>query len=150
GSEYRNQREEAMSKAVAIDPPAIAGGTPIKRTPYGKENRYGAEELEQLRQTLEQGTLFYAQGKKVFELERAFAQYCGTKYAIACSSATAAIHAALIALGISPGDEVIVPPITDMGSVLPILWQGAIPVFADLDPHTYNVTVETIAKCISN
>src|SRR5437016_11042796 len=137
-----------MNKA-AIDLPAIAGGAPIKRTPYAKENRYGAEELEQLRQTLEQGTLFYAQGKKVFELERAFAQYCRTKHAIACSSATAAIHAALMALGVSPGDEVIVPPITDMGSILPILWQGAIPVFADLDPYTYNVTAATIDKCIS-
>jgi perosamine synthetase len=140
--------EQAMNKA-AIDLPAIAGGAPIKRTPYGKENRYGAEELEQLRQALEQDTLFYAQGKKVFELERAFAKYCGTKHAIACSSATAAIHAALIALRISPGDEVIVPPITDMGSVLPILWQGAIPVFADLDPHTYNMSAQTVERSIS-
>src|SRR5437762_2987268 len=138
-----------MTRAVAIDPPAIAGGTPIKRTPYGKENRYGAEELEQLRAALEQQTLFYAHGKKVFELERAFAKHCGTKHAVAASSATAAIHAALIALGISPDDEVIVPPITDMGSVLPILWQGAIPVFADLDLRTYNVTADSVARCVT-
>jgi dTDP-4-amino-4,6-dideoxygalactose transaminase len=108
-----------------------------------------ATKRAQLRAALEQNTLFYAQGKKVHELERAFAAHCDTKHAIACSSATAGIHSALIALGISPGDEVIVPPITDMGSVLPILWQGAIPVFADLDAHTYNLTAETVAKCLS-
>src|SRR5438874_3057411 len=136
--------------AVATDKPAVAGGTPIKRTPYGSEKRYGPEELEQLRAALEQNTLFYAHGKKVNELERAFAAHCGTKHAIACSSATAGIHSALIALGISPGDEVIVPPITDMGSVLPILWQGAVPVFADLDPRTYNLGPESARACVTD
>jgi dTDP-4-amino-4,6-dideoxygalactose transaminase len=139
-----------MTVAASIDKPAIAGGTPIKSTPYRREKRYGDEELNQLREALQQQTLFYAQGKKTFELERWFAEKIGVKHAVACSSATAAIHAALMALGISPGDEVIVPPITDMGSVLPILWQGAVPVFADLDPQTYNVTVDSIAKCITD
>jgi dTDP-4-amino-4,6-dideoxygalactose transaminase len=136
-------------QATINDPPAIAGGTPVKRTPYAKEKRYGEQELEQLRQALAQGTLFYAHGKKVFELEKAFASHCHTRHAVACTSATAAIHAALMAVGVSPGDEVIVPPITDMGSVLPVLWQGGVPVFADLDAHTYNITTETVEKCIS-
>src|SRR5437868_32616 len=136
--------------SAAKDVPAIAGGAPTKTTPYRREKRYGDEELQQLREALDQQTLFYAQGKKVFELERRFAQKIGVKHAIACSSATAAIHAGLMALGISPGDEVIVPPITDMGSVLPILWQGGVPVFADVDPLTYNVTPQTVEKCISS
>jgi dTDP-4-amino-4,6-dideoxygalactose transaminase len=129
--------------------PAIAGGAPAKTTPFTRATRYGDEELQQLREALDQQTLFYAQGKKTFELERRFAEVIGTKHAVACSSATAAIHAAVIGLDVSPGDEVIVAPITDMGSILPILWQGAIPVFADLDPISYNVTADTVARCIT-
>jgi dTDP-4-amino-4,6-dideoxygalactose transaminase len=135
---------------VDLELPAIAGGKPAKRTPFAKEKRYGDEELQQLREALEQGSLFYAHGKKVFELESAFAAKHGSKFAVACTSGTAAIHLAMMAVGISPGDEVIVPPITDMGSIGPILWQGAVPVFADLDPHTYNMTAETIGRVISD
>ncbi|MBV9471270.1 MAG: DegT/DnrJ/EryC1/StrS aminotransferase family protein, partial [Abitibacteriaceae bacterium] len=117
--------------------PAVAGGTPAKTTPYTKEQRYGEAELQQLREALEQGTLFYTGGRKVRDFEAAFANLCGADHAIACSSGTAGIHATLIAGGISPGDEVITSPITDMGSIVPILYQGAVPVFADLEPHTY-------------
>ena len=117
---------------------------------YRKEKRYGSAELKQLREVLDQGTLFYAQGKKVSELEAAFAKRYGTKHAIAVSSGTASIHCAMMALGISPGDEVIVPPITDMGSILPVLWQGAVPVFADLDPHTYNLSPDSVANLITD
>src|SRR5207253_11126985 len=94
-------------------------------------------------------TLFYAQGKKVKAFEAAFAQHHGFKHGVATTSGTAAIHTAFMAVGISPGDEVIVPPITDMGSIVPILFQGAVPVFADLDPHTYNVTADSIAAVIT-
>jgi perosamine synthetase len=130
--------------------PAIAGGAPVKTTPYARAERYGEAELNQLRDALAQQTLFYAQGQKVFELERRFGAMIGVKHAVACSSATAAIHAALIAIDVSPTDEVIVAPITDMGSILPILWQGAIPIFADLDPLTYNMTGESVARCITD
>ena len=131
------------------DLPAIAGGKPVKTTPYRKEPRYDESERRQVVEALDQGTLFYAHGKKVMELERAFAAKCGAAHAIATSSGTAAIHAALMAAGISPGDEVIVPPITDIGSVLPILWQGATPVFADLDPVTYNLDGKSVAPRIT-
>ena len=63
-----------------------------------------------------------------------FAKRHGVKHGVASNSCTTAIHAALIGTGISPGDEVIVTPVTDMGSIVPILWQGAVPVFADLHP----------------
>src|SRR4051812_15725320 len=109
------------ARAEELDRPAIAGGQPAKTTPYGKvDARYGEEELRELTEALAQGTLFDSQGKKVLELERAFAESCGVAHAVACSSGTAAIHAALIAAGISPGDEVVTSPITDMGSVIPI------------------------------
>src|SRR5438045_2010828 len=120
--------------------PAIAGGKPAKTKPFAKEKRYGEEELRELREAIEQGTLFYAQGKKTFRLEKNYADYIGVKHAVASNSCTTAIHSACIAAGISPGDEVITAPITDLGTVLPILWQGAIPVFADLDPRSYNLS----------
>lgn len=138
-----------MSDPMPTDIPAIAGGEPAKRTPFGREKRYGEEELQQLREALEQGSLFYAHGNKVKTLEARFAQMNGVPYAIACSSGTAAIHAALIAVGISPGDEVITSPITDMGSVIPILYQGAVPVFADLHPHSYTLLPESVEARIT-
>lgn len=118
------------------DLPALAGGEKAKKTPFTRAIRYGAAEREQLQEALDQQTLFYAQGKKVKTLEERFAAKNGVRFAVSTSSGTASIHAALIALGISPGDEVIVSPITDMGSVIPILYQGAVPVFADLDGAT--------------
>lgn len=131
------------------DKPAIAGGTPAKQTPWGSERRYGDEELSELKEALEQGSLFYAHGKKVRRLEEEFAAKNGVRFAVACSSGTAAIHAAMIAAGISPGDEVVLSPITDMGSVIPILYQGAVPVFADLDPHTYELLPESVEAAIT-
>jgi perosamine synthetase len=131
------------------DLPAVAGGTPAKQTPYGAERRYGEEELGELEEALNQGTLFYAQGKKVHQLEEEFAKKNGVAYAVATSSGTATIHAAMIAVGISPGDEVIVSPITDMGSIVPILYQGAVPVFADLDPHTYVLDLASVKTRIT-
>ena len=129
--------------------PAIAGGKPTKTTPYTKLPRYGEEELAELREAIAQQTLFYAGGKKVHELEKTFSSLRGCRHGIACSSGTAAIHAATMAVGVSPGDEVIVPPITDMGTILPVMWQNAVPVFADLDPRTYNLTAETIEAAIT-
>lgn len=131
------------------DLPAIAGGTPLKSTPFGRTPRYGDEELQELREALEQGTLFYASGRKVRELEELFAAQNGVRFAVACSSGTAAIHAALIAAGISPGDEVITTPITDMGTAIPILYQGAVPVFADLDPRTVTLSPAAVEAAIT-
>ncbi|HLK60352.1 MAG TPA: DegT/DnrJ/EryC1/StrS family aminotransferase [Chthonomonadaceae bacterium] len=129
--------------------PAIAGGEKAKQTPYGSARRYGDEELNQLREALEQETLFYAQGHKVSQLEAEFAAKQGVRFAVACSSGTAALHAACIALGISPGDEVIVAPITDMGTLAPVLYQGAIPVFADLTPHGYTLDPASVEARIT-
>ena len=133
----------------ATDRPAIAGGSPIKTTPFGKARRYGDDELRELQEAIEQDTLFYAQGKKVRQLEEAFAEYTGARFAIACSSGTSAIHAALIAAGISPGDEVITTPITDMGTVIPILYQGAIPVFADVSPQSITLSPAAVEALIN-
>jgi len=132
-----------------MDTPAIAGGKPAKTTPYGKFKRYGDEELTQLKEAIDQGSLFYAHGKKVTTLEKSFAAKIGATHAVASTSGTAAIHAACMAAGISPDDEVIVPPITDMGTVIPVLFQGAVPVFVDLDPRTYNMDPAAVERAIT-
>lgn len=138
-----------MSTTMSKGVPAAAGGESAKNGPFKIAPRYGLEELQQLKEALDQGTLFYAQGKKVKQLEADYAAMMGFKYGVATSSGTATIHTALMAAGISPGDEVIVSPITDMGSIVPILWQGAIPIFADLDARTYNLSPESVAKNIT-
>ncbi|MEJ7590906.1 MAG: DegT/DnrJ/EryC1/StrS family aminotransferase [Planctomycetaceae bacterium] len=110
---------------------------------------FGPEELEAVRQCLATGTLTSTKGNFVKQLETSFAVKIGAKFGYACSSGTAAVHCAVAALNPEPGDEIITTPITDMGALTPIIYQGAIPVFCDVDPHTYNVTAETIARCIS-
>lgn len=109
----------------------------------------GAEELDLLAEAIRSGTLTSTKGSMVKRLEREFAERMGVPYALACSSGTAAIHAAVAALDPEPGAEIITSPITDMGALAPILYQGAIPVFADVDPRTCNVTAETIERCLS-
>src|SRR5436190_2234079 len=139
-----------MSTATMTEMPAIAGGKPAKTAPFGREKRYGEEELRELAEALEQGSLFYAHGKKVRALEEEFAVKNGVRFAVATNSGTTSIHAALIALGVGPGDEVITAPITDAGTVVPILFQGAIPVFADLEPTTYNLAPESVEAAITS
>ena len=110
---------------------------------------FGQPELEQLRRVIESGTLNCTRGRAVKELEQHFAKMLGVKHARAVTSGTAAVHCAVSAMGLEPGDEVITTPITDMGAITPILYQGGIPVFADVDPLTLNVTAETIERKIT-
>ena len=133
-----------------LDIPAIAGGQPAKSESFGTEQRYGDDELNEVTEALKQGTLFYASGNKVKQFEAEFCARTGFSHGVSTSSGTAAIHAALAAAGISPGDEVIVPPITDMGTFVPILYQGAVPVFADLDPQTYNLLPASVANNVTD
>ncbi len=99
---------------------------------------FGPEELRLLNQALVSQNLFGVDGKMVNGLEKEFAVLYEVPYGVASTSGTAAIHTALGALDLNPGDEVITAPITDLGTVIPILYQNAIPVFADID-HTYNM-----------
>jgi len=121
----------------------------VRTKPFPSGQRYGEAELDLLRQALAQNTLFYAQGKFVYELEARVTELLGVPYVIAASSGTASIHAALMALGLSPGDEVITAPITDMGTLTPILWQGAIPIFADVDERTYCMTPASVEAVLT-
>src|SRR5262249_43116775 len=99
---------------------------------------FGVEELKLLRQALVSQNLCCIGGQMVSSFEKEFAYTYGVPYGVASTSGTAAIHVALGALDLNPGDEVITAPITDLGTIIPILYQNCIPVFADID-DTYDI-----------
>lgn len=107
-------------------------------------------EMAALAEVLDTGTLTSTKGRFVRTLEERFAAMTNVRHAYACASGSAAIHTAIAAINPEPGDEIITSPITDMGALTPILYQGAIPVFADTDPRTCNVTAETIERALSD
>ncbi len=110
---------------------------------------FGEEELAILRRVINSGTLNCTKGTVVKEFEKRFAARFGVKFCRTATSGTASIHTAVAGINPEPGDEIISTPITDMGAITPIIYQAAVPIFADVDPLTYNVTVETIAPRIS-
>jgi len=109
----------------------------------------GDEEIALLTAAIRSGTLTSTKGAFVKQLETRWAAICGVQHAHACSHGSAAIHCAIAAIDPEPGDEIVTTPITDMGALTPILYQGAIPVFADVDPLTCNVTPESIEGALS-
>jgi perosamine synthetase len=113
--------------------------------------RFGASELSNLSRVLESGTLNCTRGTFVTALENEFAdRYAGAGwYCTAVTSGTAAIHCAVAALKSEPGDEIITTSITDMGALTPILYQGAVPVFADIDRQSFNISAESIEAVLT-
>jgi len=109
---------------------------------------FGVEELKLLREALLSQNLCCIDGQMVSQFERRYAFDYGVPYAVASTSGTAAIHIALGALDLNPGDEVITAPITDMGTIIPIISQGLIPVFADVD-QTLNMDPASVAARIT-
>ena len=93
---------------------------------------------------------WWAKGPRTIEFEKKFAEYVGAKYCIGLNSCTAALHLALVAAGIGPGDEVITTPLTFAASANTILHVGATPVFADIDPETGLIDVNEIEKKITD
>ncbi|KAA3646362.1 MAG: DegT/DnrJ/EryC1/StrS family aminotransferase [Chloroflexi bacterium] len=108
----------------------------------------GKEEKEAVLEVLDSGII--AQGPRVKAFEEVFAEMCGTKFAIATSSGTTALHTALLAHGIGEGDEVITSPFTFIASANSILYTGARPVFVDIDPVTFNIAPEMIEAAITD
>jgi perosamine synthetase len=109
----------------------------------------GQAELANLAEVIASGILTSTKGRFVRLLEEEFARKLGVKYVYACSSGTAAVHTAIAALDPEPGEEFVTSSITDMGAITPILYQGAIPAFAEVDPRTCNVTAETIEPALN-
>jgi dTDP-4-amino-4,6-dideoxygalactose transaminase len=107
----------------------------------------GDEEKKAVMEVLDSGII--AQGPKVKEFEENFAEMCGVKHAIATTSGTTALHMALLAHGIGPGDEVITSPFTFIASANSVLFVGATPIFVDIDPKTFNMDVSQIETVIT-
>jgi dTDP-4-amino-4,6-dideoxygalactose transaminase len=107
----------------------------------------GAEEKELVWSAMEAGAL--AQGPRVAELERRFADFIGVAQAVATSSGTTALHLALLGYGIGPGDEVVTVPFTFIASANSILFTGARPVFVDIEPDSYTIDVAQIEAAIT-
>ncbi len=125
-----------MAEVQKISPLlAIHGGEPVRRKvlPYGHQ-QIDEEDIREVVQVLKSD--FLTTGPKVAELEDAIAHVAGARRAVAVSNGTAALHAAMYALGIKPGDEVIVPTMTFAASANCVVFQGGTPVFADVDPDT--------------
>lgn len=111
----------------------------------------GDEEISAVVEVLRSGILTdkSGMGPRVVEFERRFAEYTGAKYAVAVSSGTAALHAALLAAGVEPGDEVILPSFTFSATAEAVLLTGAKLVFADIDEKTYTITLESVENSLS-
>jgi perosamine synthetase len=108
---------------------------------------FGEEEKLAIQEPLETG--WVVQGPKVAEFENLFAAYTGASYAMAATSCTTALHLALIALGVGPGDEVIVPAFTWVATANVVEMQGACPVFVDIELDTFNIDVSKIEQAIT-
>ncbi len=131
--------------ATAKSAPASSSSTSLPSDGDHTGRTLGDDEVALAALAIRSGTLNSTRGTFVTEFERRFAAWQGSRHAIACASGSAAVHAALAALDLQPGDEVVTTPITDMGALTPILYQGGVPVFADVDPRSKNVTAATIA-----
>lgn len=127
---------------------AIFGGEPIRtdRIEYGRQ-WVDEDDIKCVADVL-RGPLITC-GPKVKEFEEKLAKYCEAKYAVAVSNGTAALHCACIAAGIGPGDEVITTPMTFAASANCAIYCGGTPVFADINPETYNIDPKSIREKIS-
>ncbi|MBE7468280.1 MAG: DegT/DnrJ/EryC1/StrS family aminotransferase [Anaerolineae bacterium] len=129
---------------------AINGGP--RTVPDGLKKRWPeitAEDKAAVLAVLERNVLTGVHGPEATGLERDWAAFTGSKYALSFNSGTAAIHSALFAAGVGPGDEVITSAFSFSGSFHPILHQNAVPVFVDIDPRTYNLDVGQIEAKIT-
>lgn len=127
---------------------AIFGGTPVRETPifYGKQC-IEQDDIDAVVESLKSNLITC--GPKTAELERKLCEITGAKYAVVVSNGTAALHLAALAAGFGEGDEVIVSSITFAASSNCVLYCGAKPVFADINPKTYNVAPQSIRALIT-
>ena len=128
---------------------AINGGKPVHSKPWGDGPFHFSAEISALKKLLSGPALPLARGKAVMAYRDALTELYGMKYAVPTSSGSAAIHVALAAAGIGAGDEVILSPLTDYGSVIGIFQLNAIPVFADVQPNNLLMDVDSVASRIT-
>ena len=137
---------------------AINGGNKAVSKPFKRYNSIGEEEIASVNKVMKSGILsqfqaswhedFYG-GSKVQEFEQDIKNYFGVKYAVTVNSWTSGLIAIVGAIGVEPGDEIIVPTWTMCATATAIIHWNAIPVFADISPNTFNIDPESVKKCIT-
>ncbi len=131
-----------------MEKPAIEGGKPVRETPIYYGHQYIDEaDIQAVVEVMRSDCLTC--GPKIPELEQKLCGLTGAKYAVVCANGTAALHMAAMAAGVKAGDEVITTPITFAASANCALYCGARPVFADIDPETYNIDPEKVEALIT-
>ena len=128
---------------------AINGGPKVVTTPLPHWPQFDEEAIRAVEAVLRSGKVNYWTGPKGMAFEKDFASWQGSKFAISTATGTAALHVALSALGIGPGDEVIVPSYTFIATSFAVLQAGAIPRFADVNLADHCVSVDSARKLIS-
>ena len=129
---------------------AIDGGKPYRSEPFPRRVLYGDEEVRMAEAAIRSQDLFQWSGHYVRDFETKIADFYGVGHAATSTSGTSAIHIAVGTIDPNPGDEIITAPITDLGSVTPILQQTAVPVFADIDPATFTMDPADIERKITD
>jgi dTDP-4-amino-4,6-dideoxygalactose transaminase len=156
GAALEGKAAETPATAAPGAKLAIDGGEKTIKTPPVHKGRWGEPELKQLNEMLNEGSLFFwnTSGRgglnpKTQLLTDRFQKIYPLKYVQTCSSGTAAVHIATAACGVGPGDEVIVPPLTDPGSLIGTIYQQGVPVFADISLATYNLDPADVERKIT-
>jgi len=129
---------------------AIAGGTPVlQRSDYKNWPIIGEDDRRLINEVLDSGIVAGGTAPQVTALEREWAAYTGTRYCLTTTSGTAALHMALAAVDVGPGDEVVTSAFTFLASASCALHQNAVPVFVDIDPRTYNMDPAKLEAAIN-
>jgi dTDP-4-amino-4,6-dideoxygalactose transaminase len=135
--------------AAARDELALLGGKPVRATPLPAWPHYAQDELDAVRDVLASGKVNYWTGQECVAFEREFAAYVGTRHAVALANGSVALELALHALGIGPGDDVVVTSRSFVASASCAALRGARPVFADIDPASQNITADTVRAVLT-
>ena len=137
---------------------ALEGGTPVRGTPFPPTNTIGPEERRAVLEVLESGSLSqflgawgeeFLGGVWVRRCEEVVRQRLGAAHAVSVNSASTALQVSLAAVGVEPGDEVIVPPYTMSATAAAVVLAGAVPVFADIEDETYGLDPDSVAERIT-
>jgi dTDP-4-amino-4,6-dideoxygalactose transaminase len=127
---------------------ALFGGAPVRRTPFARWPVFDDAERTAVLDVLESGA-WGGYSPRVSDFEQAFAEYHGARFGISACNGTVTLEMALLAAGIQPGDEVIVPPITFIATATAVLRVGAVPVYVDIDPASYNLDARRLSQAIT-
>lgn len=134
---------------MSLDKLAINGGPKVRTKPFAPWPYFWEEEKKAVVEVLDSGKVNYWTGFRGMEFQKQYAEFCGVKHAIMLNSGTSALHVALAAAEVGPGDEVIVPSYTFIATAAAVLHQNAIPIFADIEARTWTMDPKSFESLIT-